>query len=46
MFKQLKWYSFINKQKSDADMVNLFKKKIKGPDKFVILLEILNNKSK
>jgi hypothetical protein len=36
--RRLKWYSFINKQKSDADMVERFKNKFGAPDKVVMLI--------
>ena len=36
--RRLKWYSFINKQKSDADMVERFKNKFGAPDKAVMLI--------
>ena len=37
MYRKLNWYNFINKQKSDADIVNRFKKKFGGPDQTVLL---------
>ena len=38
MFRQLKWYSFINRQKADADMVNRFKNKFGDSENNVILI--------
>lgn len=36
--RELNWYSFINKQKSDADMINRFKNKFGDGNKNVILI--------
>ena len=34
----LKWYSFINKQKADTELIKRFERKFGGPDKVVILI--------
>lgn len=38
IYRKLKWYSYINRQKADADMVNRFKAKFGGPDECVFLI--------
>ena len=38
MYRQLKWYSFINKQKSDVEIVNRFKSKFGSSKKTAILI--------
>ena len=37
-FGKLKWYGFINRQKSDADMMNRFKLMFGGPKKVTVLM--------
>jgi hypothetical protein len=36
--RQLKWYSYLNKMKSDANMINGFRDKFGSPEKSVILM--------
>lgn len=36
--RQLKWYSYLNKMKSDANMINGFRNKFGSPEKSVILM--------
>ena len=38
MFRKLKWYSYINKQRSEINMMNRFKDKFGPPDKTLILM--------
>jgi hypothetical protein len=38
LYRKLNWYSFINKQKSEANMINNFKKKYGSPENTVILM--------
>lgn len=36
IFRKLKWYGYINRQRSESKMINAFKKKIGGPEKTLI----------
>lgn len=38
MFRKLEWYSFINKQKSESNMMNRFEDKFGSPDKVLVLI--------
>ncbi|MBC8308057.1 MAG: hypothetical protein H8E55_71400 [Pelagibacterales bacterium] len=38
LFGKLKWHGFINRQKSDSDMINRFKSVFGDPDKTVVLM--------
>jgi hypothetical protein len=38
LYRKLNWYSFINKQKSESNMINKFKKKYGSPKNTVILM--------
>jgi hypothetical protein len=45
MYRQLNWYSFINQQRSEANMINRFEEVFGGPKNTVILMGDFSRKS-
>ncbi len=38
IYRKLKWFSYINKQKADSDMINKFEKKIGSSKKTIVVV--------
>jgi len=44
LYRTLKWFSFINRQKSESKMINKFKKIFGSPKKAIVCIGDKNNK--
>ena len=45
LYRKLKWYGYINRQKSESNMVNNFKEKVGNPEETIVIMGDFDKKS-